>query len=72
MLDVAPLFGHVSSHILKELTYAAKTLHNIISRSIARKCVCEGLIKKLSPQTVESSSSQPVILNFEIDVAHMD
>lgn len=49
MLEVAPLFGIVRSHVLNTLIHESKTLQEIISTSSARKEVCEGIINMLSP-----------------------
>lgn len=54
-------YGPVRSHIFKALIHEAKVLHEIIVTSITTKSVWEGLIKMLNPQTIEASSSHPVV-----------
>lgn len=48
MIDVTHMSRPVRKYILKELIHEVKALQKIIAISIARKYVCEGLIKILS------------------------
>lgn len=72
MLDVTPLFKLVRSHILKALIHEANAMKEIISTSTTGKNMCERIIKMLNPLSVRTSSSDPAIINFEKDVAHVD
>lgn len=59
-LDVSPTYGHVISHLLKVLMQESKVLQEIISTSIIKKGMVEGLILMLNPKVVGMSSTQMV------------
>lgn len=56
----------VRSHILKDLIHDVKARQDITTLSTARNAMCEGIIKMLTPQSGEVSSSQPIVLLMKV------
>ena len=56
----------VRSHILKDLIHDVKARQDITILSTARNAMCEGIIKMLTPQYGDVSSSQPIVLLMKV------
>lgn len=61
MLDVSPFSEHARSRMHKVLIHEEKALQYIITMSTARKTMCEGIIKMLTPHFVRAFSYRHII-----------